>query len=248
MMENNIKEDSNTINEFLLQMSDDLIYMNIEEQIKNSNNLVENYFSFILNKLNGLKTILSVDDQELINQIDNFKDEVCDRVQELLQDKFKFTCDFKCYSDKSICLKEIYKFFVIRKREILLSLVNNFIDREYKSLLIKYSKCKINKKDVSYINNKKNIEKDDMLLLLNIHNIISSIELVNIEDTLELLIDDKDEFTYNFILTMFNQEEIIFSKDFMNVIKEELNNEKNYLIMESRINLLEKLKNNKGVE
>ena len=37
-----------SINEFLLQMSDDVLYINIEEQIDKGTNVDENYFSFIL--------------------------------------------------------------------------------------------------------------------------------------------------------------------------------------------------------
>ena len=240
MTNNNSNQEA--INDFLLQISDDILFINIDEQINNTVNTSENYFSFIIDKLEGLKTLLNKDDQELIDRVDTLKDQICQQVQALLEDKFKFNCDFKCYSDSSKCLKELYKFFIIRKKEILLSLVNNYIEREYKSLLLKYSKTKINKKDVSYLNNKKSIEKEDLTILLNLHNIISAIELTDVDDLLELLIDDKDEFTYNFIFTMFQQEEIVFTRDFIDVIKEELEKEKNYLIMESRLKLMSKIK------
>lgn len=231
------------INDFLLQISDEVIFINIQEQIEHGTGIEENYFSFILDKLEGLKTVLNEDQTDLKNKIDNFKEDICNSVQEILESKYGFTCDFKCYSDRSKCLKEIYKFFIIRKKEILLNLVNNYIEAEYKSLLMKYGKNKINKKDISYINNKKSIDKEDMSLLLNIHNVVSLIELDNIEDTLEKLIEDKDEFTYNFIFTMFQQEEIIFKNEFINIIKSEIVKEKNYIIMESRLKLMDRIKN-----
>lgn len=242
-MENNINHDSETINEFLLELSDDIIFINIEEQIKDANNNAENYFEFIIDKLDALSAVLSAEeDGPLLGQIEQLKEEVCDLVQRLLQEKFGFTCDFKCYSDRSKCLLQIYKFFVIRKKEILLNLVNNFIEREYKSLVLRYSKTKINKKDISYLNNKKTIDKENMNILLNLHKIISSIEFDSVEELMDLLIDDKDEFTYNFILTMYQQEEILFDIGFISAIKEELRKENNYIIMETRMRLLEKIK------
>lgn len=243
-MDKKYEYNTEDINDFLLQISDDVIFINIKEQIENSTSTEENYFSFILDKLEGLKAVLGEEQVELRHRIDAFKDEVCDSVQEMLESKYGFTCDFKCYSDRSKCLKEIYKFFVIRKKEILLNLVNNYIDNEYKSLVMKYGKNKINKKDISYINNKKTIDKEDMSILLNIHNIITLIEIDSIEDMLDMLIEDRDEFTYNFIYTMFQQEEIVFKIDFLNIIKSEIVKEKNYIIMESRLKLMDRLKKN----
>ena len=83
------------------------------------------------------------------------------------------------------------------------------------------------------------MDKSKLNLLLNAHNIISDIMLNDVEDTLELLIDDKDEFTYNFILTLFNQQEILFSNKFNSIILDEIRKEKNNLIMKLRLYLME---------
>lgn len=226
-----------SINEFLLQMSDDVLYLNIEEQIEQGVGTDENYFKFILDKIDGIKAVLVKDQDDLKARLDYFRSEVCDTVQEKLENKFGLYCDFKCYSDRSKCLNEIYTFFVLRRKEILLNLLVNYINREYSSLVIKYSK-KVNKKDISYINNKKNMNKDDLNIILNIHNIISSIEIPDIETAIDMLIDDKDEFTYSFILSMIQQEELILTDSFIPNLKEELTKETNYLIMEGRIKLM----------
>ena len=238
-MENIVKHDSETINEFLLEMSDDIIFMNIEEQIKDANNTEENYFNFILDKLDSMILVLHAEDPELRVKVEELKEELCDKVQKLLEERFGFTCDFVSYSDRSQCLKYIYKFFVIRKRKILENLVLNYIERENTSILLKYGKNKTNKKDITVINNKSNMDKSKLNLLLNAHNIISDIMLNDVEDTLELLIDDKDEFTYNFILTLFNQQEILFSNKFNSIILDEIRKEKNNLIMKLRLYLME---------
>lgn len=238
-MENIINHDSQTINEFLLEMSDDIIFMNIEDQIKDSNNESENYFDFIMDKLDSMIVILSTEDGELKTKVEELKDDICDRVQKLLEDRFDFVCDFNSYSDRSQCLRHIYKFFVIRKRRILENLVVNFLEREKSSLLLKYGKNKTNKKDVTVINNKNTMEKSKLNLILNVHNIISDISLVDVEDTLDLLIDDKDEFTYNFILSLYNQEEITFGNKFNSIILNEIKKEKNNLIMKLRLYLME---------
>ena len=238
-MENIVKHDSETINEFLLEMSDDIIFMNIEEQIKDANNTEENYFNFILDKLDSMILVLHAEDPELRVKVEDLKEELCDKVQKLLEERFGFTCDFVSYSDRSQCLKYIYKFFVIRKRKILENLVLNYIERENTSILLKYGKNKTNKKDITVINNKSNMDKSKLNLLLNAHNIISDIMLNDVEDTLELLIDDKDEFTYNFILTLFNQQEILFSNKFNSIILDEIRKEKNNLIMKLRLYLME---------
>lgn len=238
--------DSENINQFLLQMSDDIIFMNIKEQIKNCNNVEEDYFSLIIDKIEGLRTVVKDDETDIINNLDSLKDEICDNVQSLLEERYKFKCDFKCYSDRSKCLKQIYKFFVIRHDQILLSLITNYIDREYTSLLMKYGKSKINKKDISYINNKKTMNKENLALILNLHKVFSSIVLEDIDDTLELLIEDKEEFTYNFIYTMYQQEEIVFDIEFLEVIKQELIENNDYLIMEGRTFLMNKIKENEN--
>ena len=136
-MENIVKHDSETINEFLLEMSDDIIFMNIEEQIKDANNTEENYFNFILDKLDSMILVLHAEDPELRVKVEELKEELCDKVQKLLEERFGFTCDFVSYSDRSQCLKYIYKFFVIRKRKILENLVLNYIERENTSILLK---------------------------------------------------------------------------------------------------------------
>ena len=238
-MENIINHDSQTINEFLLEMSDDIIFMNIEDQIKDSNNESENYFDFIMDKLDCMIVILSTEDGELKTKVEELKDDICDRVQKLLEDRFDFVCDFNSSSDRSQCLRHIYKFFIIRKRRILENLVVNFLEREKSSLLLKYGKNKANKKDVTVINNKNTMEKSKLNLILNVHNIISDISLVDVEDTLDLLIDDKDEFTYNFILSLYNQEEITFGNKFNSIILDEIKKEKNNLIMKLRLYLME---------
>ena len=54
-----------------------------------------------------------------------------------------------------------------------------------------------------------------------------------------LNIDDKDEFTYNFILSLYNQEEITFGNKFNLIILNEIKKEKNNLIMKLRLYLME---------
>lgn len=238
-MENIINHDSETINEFLLEMSDDIIFMNIEEQINTVNTSNENYFNFIMDKLDSMLIVLSKEDSELFTKVQEMKEDVCDRVQKLLEERFDMTCDFISYSDRSQCLRKIYKFFIMRREKILENLVINYLNREKSSILLRYGKNKTNKKDITVINNKNTMDKTKLNLILNVHNIISDINLVDIEDTLDLLIDDKDEFTYSFILNLFQQREINFGPKFNNIILEEIRKSKNNLIMKLRTYVIE---------
>lgn len=238
-MENIINHDSETINEFLLEMSDDIIFMNIEEQINTVNTSTENYFNFIMDKLDSMLIVLSKEDSELFTKVQEMKEDVCDRVQKLLEERFDMTCDFISYSDRSQCLRKIYKFFIMRREKILENLVINYLNREKSSILLRYGKNKTNKKDITVINNKNTMDKTKLNLILNVHNIISDINLVDIEDTLDLLIDDKDEFTYSFILNLFQQREINFGPRFNDIILEEIRKSKNNLIMKLRTYVIE---------
>ena len=114
-MEDKFLHDDETINEFLMSMSDDVLMINIEEQIKDSNNSDENYFEVITDKIESILAILPEEDYELINRVKDFQDEILDKVQKLLEDRFGFICDFKSFSNRCFCLKELYRFFVIRK-------------------------------------------------------------------------------------------------------------------------------------
>ena len=139
-MENIINHDSETINEFLLEMSDDIIFMNIEEQINTVNTSTENYFNFIMDKLDSMLIVLSKEDSELFTKVQEMKEDVCDRVQKLLEERFNMTCDFISYSDRSQCLRKIYKFFIMRREKILENLVINYLNREKSSILLRYGK------------------------------------------------------------------------------------------------------------
>lgn len=238
-MENNFMHDDETINEFLISMSDEVLMINIEEQIKDSNNSDENYFETITNKLESILAILPEEDYELVNRVKDFQEELFDKVQRLLQDRFAFTCDFKSYSNRGFCLKELYKFFVIRKKNLLQNLVMNYINKEFDSLIVSYGQSKINKKDISFINSgNSNIEKEKLSLLLNVQNIIDGIQIPDVDECLELLIDDKEEFTNNLIISMKDTFEIEFKPEFISIIMKEIKKEKNSLIMNTRLKLM----------
>lgn len=239
-MENNFLHDEETINEFLLSMSDEILITNIEEQIKSNATMNENYFEFIIDKLDAILTVLEEDDYELKNKVNNFKDEICDKVQSLLQEQFNFNLDLKCFEDRCSVLKQLYTFFVMRKKERIENIVYNYIKKEYSSLLLTYSKNKINKKDITYINTSKE-KRNNLVILLNIHNIIDGIQIPDNEAALELMISDKSEFTYNFILTMVDNFELEFNLDFISSLLKDLSKEKNNLIMNIRLKLMEEL-------
>lgn len=239
-MEDKFLHDDETINEFLMSMSDDVLMINIEEQIKDSNNSDENYFEVITDKIESILAILPEEDYELIDRIKDFQDKILDKVQRLLQDRFAFICDFKSFSNRCFCLKELYRFFVIRKKSLLQNLVLNYIKKEFDSLIISYGQTKINKKDISFINaGTSNIEKEKLALLLNIQNIIDGIQIPDVDECLELLIDDKEEFTNNLIISMKDTFEIEFKPEFINIILKEIKREKNNLIMNTRLKLME---------
>lgn len=238
MLERARYNDENAINDFLFSISDDIAVMNIVEQIQSCKDTTANYFSFLLDKVDSVMALLEDDDYALSDKLIQFKSDLCDRVKKELEDKFGFTIEFMSSVNTEKNLLAIYNCFVMRHTILLENLVSNFIDRDKKSIIEHFSKVKINKKDLSYTNNKKNYEKNDLILLMNVQDILDLINIEDCDDAIDLMFDDKEECLYRLILDFIESGELSFNSDFCEYVKNDIKENRNELIMKIRMSYM----------
>lgn len=239
--ENDPKEnykDENDINEFLFSISDDIVEINIREQIKECRDKTENYFAYIITKIDSFKIYLSSEDQTLINKLDLYKDQICDIVEEELEERFGISIDFQTELSRDKNLLVIYDCLVMRHNELLENIVTKFIEREKKSLVSYFSNQKLNKKDLSYINNKKMANKDNILMLMNMHEIIEMVKVQDCDDLIELMIDDEEEAVYSLFLDFIRTNEIGLTIELCDIFNDDIQKNKNELMMIARMDYM----------
>lgn len=235
-----IVKDERDLNEFLFNISDGIIELNIEEQVRNCRDNTQNFFNYILTKVDSFKIYLnSVEDSPLIAKLDKYKDDICEKVKELLEERFNIEINLDDNMNRYKDLLVIYDVLVMRHSELLQNLVKKFIERDKKFLIEYFSKKKINKKDISYVNNKKLFDKENLILLLNLHEVLDFIKFDDCDDMIELMIDEKDESTYSLFLDFIREGKICLTREFCDVFNKDIQRNKNELMMICRVDYME---------
>lgn len=210
------------ISDIINSVSDDLVFDSLEDQIKNAfisgDSSPMYYVTYFTTKYNFIKNKYS-EYPEVIEKIEDIRENFYGRLQALLEDKFKFTVnEFPSTLTKDQVyenIEQLYNFFVIRNRYNSINLIVKYIEKEMKSLIKTY-KPLIDKKDLTYINIKKSLNKDIAVIICKLPDIIDSIEISSSQDLLNLLIEDEFEFTNAIMKDLFITKEIItFNEDFI---------------------------------
>jgi ribosomal protein S15P/S13E len=226
------------IEQILNSLSDDLIFDSLKEQIENTFNSVDSspvfYLTYFTSKYDFLINKYS-EYEELCDKIKEIRESFFNRLKELLETKFDFTVEFPMtmsLDEQFQNLSHLYNFFVIRNKDNITRLIIQYIEKEMKNL-IKYYKPLVDKKDLSYMNMKKSINKDIATIICKLPEIIDNINISNPSDIIELFIDDEYEITSIIIRDLFLERKLVsygdeFINNFLKHIKE---NEIYYLLV-----------------
>lgn len=194
------------IDQILNSVSDDLIIQNIEEQIENvfSNEVSGSklyYLSYFTNRYNYITKKYS-DNKDIMDRLNKSIIEVFSRVQELIENKFKFSLELIDSLDIDMMMEiieNIYQFFIIDFNTNCSNLVFNYITNERKDLVKSY-KNTVNRKDLTYINLKKFITNENIIIIYNIDDIIDGMDIQAIEDIIDLMTKDDPDLVSNYII------------------------------------------------
>lgn len=206
----NFMDDNQTYNnEVVLSYLDtDLLRDNLREQITHideldtGNNTVYNSFNYIESfkeKYDYVLDSIDSDDIDLIQRVNDSRENIYNDIIELIKDKFglEFTFNFSL-SDEEIRIytESLYKFFVININNTIASYIINRILIDKKNI-IKSMKKSVNKKDINYSIIRKAVgNPDDAVVVYNIENYIDSIDITTIEEFIETTVDGIEEEEY----------------------------------------------------
>jgi hypothetical protein len=207
------------IDQILNSLSDDIVYEALEDQIKtidqSESSMVENYISFFTNRYSYILNRYS-EYEEIIDKVTDIRNRFYDGLKSLLEEKFSFELSIpESYTNdqRFSTLNRLYEFFVIRYNDNNVNLVQNYIEREMKEIVRQY-KPEVDKKDLTYMNNKKNTSKDALVVLCKLNDIISSIEVESGSDLVDLMINDRNEITSEAIINLIEEDLIEFGSGF----------------------------------
>lgn len=229
------------IEDVISSLSDTIILDNVKDQI---NNIEENYsdnlyylsyfntkYDYLVNKYN--------DNKDILDKINSLKESIYTSIKEYIENKFCINIIFPDYITKDMAynyINIIYKFFVINYQENVYSLITNYIKEEYKNI-IKYYKNRINKKDLTYTNLNKNIDKNLAIIICEINNIVENMVIDQPVDIINLVIkDDPNEYYNENIFNLVNLQFISFKDNFVNNILNMIkSNDKLYLNIRTKL-------------
>jgi hypothetical protein len=207
------------IDQILNSLSDDIVYEALEDQIKtvdqSESSMKENYIQFFTNRYTYILNRYS-EYEDIIDKVTDIRNRFYDGLKSSLEDKFSFELSIpESYtSDQRFStLNRLYEFFVIRYNENKVNIVQNYIDREMKELVRQY-KPEVDKKDLTYVNNKKNTSKEGLIILCKLNDIISSIEVESGSDLVDLMVNDRNEIVNEAIISLVDEDLIEFEGDF----------------------------------
>jgi hypothetical protein len=226
------------IQQVINSLSDDIIFDSVKEQIQNVFTSVDTtptfYITYFTTKYDFIMSKYS-EYEEVVTKVKEIREELFMKIKGLLEERFDFTLEFP----DSIEMKErfniishLYGFLVVRNKDNSTRIVINNIEREMKDL-IKHYKPLIDKKDLTYLNMKKFINKDITTIICKLPEIISNIEVATPKDLIELAIEDEWELTNLVVKDVLSEERnmVSFGSNFVqNFLKPIKENETFYLL------------------
>jgi len=238
------------IEQIINSLSDDIIFDSLAEQVDSVFTTMEGspvfYLTYFTSKYNFLINKYS-QYSELCSKIKDIRENFFYKLKDLIEKKFDFVLDFNDSINKEeqfLFISHMYNFFIIRNRENCVNIINKYIEREAKDLIRQY-KTLIDKKDLTYMNMKKSINKDMAVIICKLPEIIEGIQIDSSKDLIQLAIDDEHELTNMIVKDIFIAgESITFGQNFIkNIIDHIKTNEIYYLLV--RTNLTNKYNTNK---
>jgi hypothetical protein len=226
------------IEQVINSLSDDIIFDSVKEQIQNVFTSIDTtptfYISYFTTKYDFIMNKYS-EYEEVVEKVKEIREELFMKIKGLLEQRFDFTLEFPdsvSLADRFNIITHLYGFLVIRNKDNSTRIIIKYIEREMKNL-IKHYKPLIDKKDLTYVNMKKHINKDITTIICKLPEIISHIEVDSGIDLIELSIDDEWELTNLVVRDVLSEEKGMiafgdtFVQNFLRPIKE---NETYYLL------------------
>lgn len=211
------------IDTLLADLPLDLIKENIKEQINDPLSTSIDYVNVITEKCDLIKE--QFEDPEIHQTIKNNLRNFFQFVLDELEKRFGFILDLDDEEDEIIALGEaMYNFFILRYRKNISRFIYKFIIKNKKSLADHFESIG-KRKDVTSISLKKQIKnKDDILIISNLPNVIKYILSLEVEplDFLKYAADD-EIYEATMIKKFITEGKIAgnFVNDYLNLIKDE---------------------------
>jgi hypothetical protein len=226
------------IEQVINSLSDDIIFDSVKEQIQNVFTSIDStptyYITYFTTKYDFIMNKYS-EYEEVVAKVKEIREELFMKIKGLLEERFDFTIDFPeslGMQERFNVISHLYGFLVIRNKDNSSRIIINYVEREMKNL-IKYYKPLIDKKDLTYVNMKKFINKDITTIICKLPEIISHIEVASGTDLINLSIDDEWELTNWVVRDLFSNDKgmIAFGDNFVqNFLKPIKENETYYLL------------------
>lgn len=182
------------IDTLLADLPFDLIKENIKDQINNPLSTKINYVNTIVEKCDVIKKEFD-DDPDVISTVNTSLREFFEFIIQEIDNKFDLSIDTTIEDNETVITigDALYNVLILRFKKNISKFIYKFIVKNKKSLVEQFDK-KAKKKDVTSISLKKQIKnKDDILLLSNLPDVIKFIMNLYIEplDFLKYACDDK---------------------------------------------------------
>lgn len=182
------------IDSLLADLPFNLVKESINEQIEDPLSTSIDYVNTIVEKCDILKEDFE-DNQEAIDEINSSLGDFFNYIIKQMSDTFDFTIDAEDEDISSLVAmgEALYNFLVLKYKKNITRFIYKYIIKNKKILVEQFSKL-AKSKDVTSISLKKQIKnKDDVLILSNLPNVIKHIIHLDIEpiDFLKYACDDE---------------------------------------------------------
>jgi hypothetical protein len=167
--------------EYLTDLSFDVVQANISEQLVSPLDITVNYLENILDKYDSAKEIYS-DNEDVINNITSTMEDFCFNILNEISSVYNLSIDMDRLTSEYDIIKAcqfIYEFLVLRFKKNITRFFYQYIKQNKKIIIEKFSD---NKKDVTTLTYKKMLKnKDDVIIISNLPEIISFIISLDID-------------------------------------------------------------------
>lgn len=179
------------INSLLSDLPLDLMIVNVKEQVETFQTSTD-YMEIIMEKYNMLEEYLAETNPEALPEVrDNFF-KIFEELILVIKDKLDLEIDIEAeYENLPQLTYVLYRFFILDFKSILTNFLYEFIRKNKKQLIAEYIGTK--KKDVTTLRYKKQMSKEDVIIITNLPDIINDIKSLEIDsdDFITYILNDE---------------------------------------------------------
>ena len=234
----NIKDE---YNEVIMNISEDIMLDNILDQIKDSNNLEffsvpthKDFFEYFEIRFKFILERYENEDEIVLNTKEVYN-EILNKILNAIQETYEFEIEFHntiLVEEKAEYIKALYYFFVIEKRNNIINLFINNINKNFHILTKQYQDSISNEigNSLSYNNFKKVIDNKYTSVIYSIPEIIPNTFVNDNESVIELIILNEESELNNYLIAKMLIEQAVcdvnFKSNFLKVLNPSIENNK----------------------